>query len=80
MSPHYEELTGREIATAISSSSILPPPIGAVEQHGPHLPLSVGYIGDPTGANAELGQALFDGAVAELSEAMAEVRSFDFGR
>lgn len=39
-----------------------------------------GYIGDPTGATAELGEELFTNAVATLSEAMAEVRTFDFGR
>ncbi len=39
-----------------------------------------GYIGDPTGATAELGQSLFDNAVSTLSEAMVEVKSFDFGR
>lgn len=39
-----------------------------------------GYIGDPTGANAELGKRLFDNAVATLAEAMAEVKTFDFGR
>jgi creatinine amidohydrolase len=39
-----------------------------------------GYIGDPTGANAELGQQLFESAVGTLAEAMAEVKTFDFGR
>lgn len=39
-----------------------------------------GYIGDPTGANAELGQKLFTSAVATLAEAMEEVKVFDFGR
>lgn len=39
-----------------------------------------GYIGDPTGANAELGKQLFESAVANLAEAMAEVKTFDFGR
>ena len=39
-----------------------------------------GYIGDPTGANAELGRQLFEAAVANLVEAMAEVKTFDFGR
>ena len=39
-----------------------------------------GYIGDPTGANAQLGKQLFDNAVAKLAEAMAEVKTFDFGR
>ncbi|MEC7845094.1 MAG: creatininase family protein [Actinomycetota bacterium] len=39
-----------------------------------------GYIGDPTGASSELGERLFHAAVASLSEAMKEVRDFDFGR
>ncbi|MDH3753391.1 MAG: creatininase family protein [Acidimicrobiia bacterium] len=39
-----------------------------------------GYIGDPTGASAELGKTLFEQAVAGLSEAMAEVKTFEFGR
>ena len=39
-----------------------------------------GYIGDPTGANAELGKELFEGAADTLAEAMAEVKTFDFGR
>jgi creatinine amidohydrolase len=44
MSRRYEDLTGPEIATEISSSSILLLPVGAVEQHGPHLPLSVDHV------------------------------------
>lgn len=39
-----------------------------------------GYIGDPTGANAELGKELFSGAVSNLCDAMEEVKTFDFGR
>ncbi|MGA0915045.1 MAG: creatininase family protein [Ilumatobacteraceae bacterium] len=39
-----------------------------------------GYIGDPTGATAELGRRLFEGAVASICEAMAEIATFDFGR
>lgn len=35
-----------------------------------------GYIGDATGATAEMGAADFDAAVAQLAEAMAEVRRF----
>ncbi len=44
MSRRYEDLTGPEIATAVSPTSILLLPIGAVEQHGPHLPLSVDHV------------------------------------
>ena len=39
-----------------------------------------GYIGDPTGADAALGKQLFENAVDNLCEAMAEVKTFDFGR
>ena len=44
MNRRYEDLTGPEVATEISSSSILLLPVGAVEQHGPHLPLSVDHV------------------------------------
>ncbi|MDJ0767286.1 MAG: creatininase family protein [Ilumatobacter sp.] len=39
-----------------------------------------GYIGDPTGATAELGQELFEANVAHLCEQLAEIKTFDFGR
>ena len=39
-----------------------------------------GYIGDPTGANAELGKELFDANVSHLAAQMAEIKTFDFGR
>ena len=35
---------------------------------------------DPTGATAERGKQLFKRSVATLSEAMEEVKTFDFGR
>jgi len=39
-----------------------------------------GIIGDPTPATAELGAALFDGAVRNLCAGLAEVATFNFGR
>lgn len=39
-----------------------------------------GYIGDPTGANADLGKQLFEANVAHLADQMAEIKTFDFGR
>lgn len=39
-----------------------------------------GHIGDPTGANAEIGSRMFDSAVASLSGALREISTFDFGR
>ncbi len=38
-----------------------------------------GHIGDPVGATAEQGEALFDGAVELLCEQMVEIANFDFG-
>jgi creatinine amidohydrolase len=37
-----------------------------------------GHIGDPTGATAELGAALFEASVVGLGAALAEVARFDF--
>lgn len=39
-----------------------------------------GVIGDPIGANAELGARLFDSCVGMLCEAFGEIERFDFGR
>ncbi|MEE9414771.1 MAG: creatininase family protein [Acidimicrobiales bacterium] len=43
-SRHLEDLSGPEIPQRITESSIIIQPIGAVEQHGPHLPLSVDHV------------------------------------
>ena len=46
----YEDLKGPEIPEVLTKESILLLPIGAIEQHGPHLPLSVDHIiADETG-------------------------------
>jgi creatinine amidohydrolase len=39
-----------------------------------------GYIGDPTGASAELGRELFDANVEGLGKQLDEIKTFDFGR
>jgi creatinine amidohydrolase len=39
-----------------------------------------GHIGDPTGANAEIGQRMFDACVDTLTETLREISAFDFGR
>ena len=39
-----------------------------------------GHIGDPTKASAEAGKQLFEGAVALLTEQLAEISTFNFGR
>lgn len=44
MSGRYEDLAGPDVAEAVTEDSILLLPIGAVEQHGPHLPMSVDHV------------------------------------
>ena len=39
-----------------------------------------GHIGDPTGANAEVGAQMIDSAVKGLAGALREIATFDFGR
>lgn len=39
-----------------------------------------GHIGDPTGANADIGRVMFASAVDSLCGAMHEISRFDFGR
>jgi len=43
-SRRLEDLSGPEITERITESSVIVQPIGAVEQHGPHLPLSVDHV------------------------------------
>ena len=43
-SRRLEDLSGPEIGELIAESSVIVQPIGAVEQHGPHLPLSVDHV------------------------------------
>jgi creatinine amidohydrolase len=40
----FADLSGPQIAERITSRSILVQPLGAVEQHGPHLPLSTDLV------------------------------------
>ncbi len=44
MQRRLEDLSGPEVADRITASSVLVQPVGAVEQHGPHLPLSVDHV------------------------------------
>ena len=39
-----ENLTGPEVGEKLGEGSVLVWPMGAVEQHGPHLPLSVDFV------------------------------------
>ena len=44
MNRRLEDLSGPEVGERITDTSIIVLPIGAVEQHGPHLPLAVDHV------------------------------------
>lgn len=44
MGGRLEELTGPQAAQVLGENATVVVPIGAIEQHGPHLPLSVDWI------------------------------------
>jgi creatinine amidohydrolase len=55
----YEKLTWPEINDAIELNKVCIVPCGAVEQHGPHLPLDVDLV-CPTGIAAGVGREIAD--------------------
>ena len=44
MGGFLDALSGPDAASALTDDAVVLVPIGAVEQHGPHLPLSVDYV------------------------------------
>ncbi len=44
LSRYLADLSGPEISQRLNPGSILILPLGAIEQHGPHLPMSVDYL------------------------------------
>ncbi len=55
MAGYLEDLTGPQAAESLAGATVLVP-IGAVEQHGPHLPLSVDHVIAAEVANAVIGR------------------------
>ncbi len=55
----FADLTGPQVAELLSERSILVQPLGAIEQHGPHLPLSTDSV---------VATAVAEAAVAEVGE------------
>jgi len=58
-SRHLADLSGPEVERRLSAQSILVQPLGAIEQHGPHLPLSTDLL---------IATAVAEAAVAEVGE------------
>jgi creatinine amidohydrolase len=44
ISRRFADLRAPQVATALSAGSVLIQPVGAIEQHGPHLPLSTDLL------------------------------------
>ena len=55
----FVDLTGPQVMERLSPSSILVQPLGAIEQHGPHLPLSTDSV---------VASAVAEAAVATVGE------------
>jgi creatinine amidohydrolase len=55
----YEKLTWPEINDAVDDGQVVIVPCGAVEQHGPHLPLDVDLV-CPCGIAAGAGREIPD--------------------
>ena len=53
---HLIDLRGPEIAHRLTAGSIIVQPLGAIEQHGPHLPLSTDSVIAAAVAEAAVGQ------------------------
>lgn len=58
---HFADLRGPEISSRLTPRSILVQPLGAIEQHGPHLPLSTDSV---------IARAVAEAAVARCGEAL----------
>jgi creatinine amidohydrolase len=56
---YFPNLTGPQVAERLTDRSIVVQPLGAIEQHGPHLPLSTDSV---------VATAVAEAAVAEVGE------------
>ena len=52
---YFADLSGPQVAQQLTSRSILVQPLGAIEQHGPHLPLSTDSVIATAVAEAAVG-------------------------
>lgn len=68
-------LTGPDIAREVTSSSILVQPVGAIEQHGPHLPLITDLAVADAVSTAAVNQAYQEGLDVWLLPPLAYTKS-----
>ncbi|NDE80733.1 MAG: creatininase family protein, partial [Actinobacteria bacterium] len=74
-SRHLSHLRGPEVAKALTKASVLVQPLGAIEQHGPHLPLITDLAVAEAVAEAAVPVAVERGVDAWLLPPLAYTKS-----
>jgi len=74
-SRHLSHLRGPEVDKALTSASVLVQPLGAIEQHGPHLPLATDLAVAEAVAEAAVPRAVERGVAAWLLPPIAYTKS-----
>ena len=72
---HLADLSGPQIGERITASSILVQPLGAIEQHGPHLPLSTDFVVAQAVAEAGCARAVHEGLDVWMLPGLAYTKS-----
>ncbi len=72
---HLADLTGPQIGERITDRSILVQPLGAIEQHGPHLPLSTDFVVAQAVAEAGCARAVEEGLDVWMLPGLAYTKS-----
>jgi creatinine amidohydrolase len=71
----FIDLRGPEVATRITARSVIIQPLGAVEQHGPHLPFSTDLVVATAASEAVAERAVADGLDVWLLPPLAYTKS-----
>jgi len=75
MTRRFDELAGSDVATVLTPDSVLVVPIGAVEHHGPHLPLVTDALVAESVASAAVERAVAGGLDAWLLPTLSVTKS-----
>ena len=73
--PRLAELRGPQIADRVTARSIIVQPLGAIEQHGPHLPLNTDEVIATAVAEAAVARAHAAGLDVWLLPTLAYTKS-----
>jgi creatinine amidohydrolase len=75
MTRRFDELAGSDVATVLTPASVLVVPIGAIEHHGPHLPLVTDALVAEAVATAAVDSAVAAGLDAWLLPTLSVTKS-----